>query len=65
MLSSEVLTANDWIDGNNSLYPSHAQISSYAALDATISYLSNKDVFPKIANIVLAGHSAGGQSEYP
>ena len=64
ILSVEEFAADSWIDGDNSLYPSRAQNSSFTALDAAISYFANKNAFPKMTNIVLAGHSAGGQSEY-
>ena len=54
---------NEWFDGGNNQYPtSISDISSFDALDAAIAYVADKKRFPMITHIVLAGHSAGGQS---
>lgn len=37
------------------------RVSSYAALDTIVARLSDRDRFPSIQQIVVAGHSAGGQ----
>jgi len=36
-------------------------VSSYTVVDAMIQQLANKDRFPSLKRIVVAGHSAGGQ----
>ncbi|MEG8234368.1 alpha/beta hydrolase [Pseudomonas orientalis] len=51
--------ANDWMAGEPSTGPGH--ISSYAALDQIIKHLGNRTLFPALKEIVIAGHSGGGQ----
>ena len=41
--------------------PAGQKISSFAAMDKLLEMLSNKNNFPNLKEIVLAGHSAGGQ----
>ncbi len=48
-----------WPGGSAALAP--APISSYAVFDAMIARLSDRTRFPKLREIVIAGHSAGGQ----
>ncbi len=50
---------NDWMAGDPSTGPGH--ISSYAALDQIIKHLGNRTLFPALKEIVIAGHSGGGQ----
>ena len=38
-----------------------APISSYAALDTLIRHFANRAAYPALTEIVIAGHSAGGQ----
>ena len=53
---------NGWSEGANNQHPTDPSgISSFDALDAAITYFADKDEFPLIEDIVLAGHSAGGQ----
>lgn len=37
-------------------------ISSFQAIDALLARLADRRVFPKLAQVVVAGHSAGGQA---
>ena len=48
-----------WSGGLPAIMP--APLSSYAALDAIISKLSDRATFPNLTGIVVAGFSAGGQ----
>ncbi|HEY4432930.1 MAG TPA: hypothetical protein VGM99_00890 [Candidatus Cybelea sp.] len=48
-----------WPGGSNAIAP--APISSYSVFDAMIARLSDRTRFPKMREIVIAGHSAGGQ----
>ncbi|HEY2473737.1 MAG TPA: hypothetical protein VGI19_02955 [Candidatus Cybelea sp.] len=48
-----------WPGGSNAVAP--APISSYSVFDAMIGRLSDRSRFPKMREIVIAGHSAGGQ----
>jgi pimeloyl-ACP methyl ester carboxylesterase len=48
-----------WPGGSPAVAP--APISSYAVFDAIVERLSDRSRFPKIQEIVIAGHSAGGQ----
>src|ERR1700758_3744881 len=36
-------------------------VSSFEALDATVAHLANRQIFPDLEQIVVAGHSGGGQ----
>ncbi|KAA0949451.1 alpha/beta hydrolase [Pseudomonas sp. ANT_H14] len=60
-LDNQVLRwhGNDWMAGEPSVGPSH--ISSYGALDQIIQHLGNRKLFPALKEIVVAGHSGGGQ----
>jgi hypothetical protein len=48
-----------WPGGSDAVAP--APISSYDVFDAIIARLSDRTRFPRLREIVLAGHSAGGQ----
>ncbi|CAI8701902.1 Alpha/beta hydrolase [Pseudomonas marginalis] len=50
---------NDWMAGDASTGP--GQISSFGALDQIIKHLGNRTLFPALKEIVVAGHSGGGQ----
>ena len=50
---------NDWMAGEASIGP--GQVSSYGALDQIIKHLGNRTLFPALKDIVVAGHSGGGQ----
>ena len=50
---------NGWMAGEPSTGP--GQISSYGALDQIIKHLGNRTLFPALKEIVVAGHSGGGQ----
>ena len=60
-LDGQVLrwNGNDWMAGEPSTGP--GQISSYGALDQIIKHLGNRTLFPALKEIVVAGHSGGGQ----
>ncbi|WP_395610445.1 alpha/beta hydrolase [Pseudomonas sp. B22129] len=51
--------SNDWMAGDASTGP--GQVSSYGALDQIIKHLGNRKLFPALKEIVVAGHSGGGQ----
>lgn len=48
-----------WPGGSPAIAP--APVSSYAVFDAMIARLTDRARFPKMREIVIAGHSAGGQ----
>ncbi|NWA04374.1 alpha/beta hydrolase [Pseudomonas gingeri] len=50
---------NDWMAGEASTGPS--AMSSYAALDEVLQRLGNRKKFPALREVVIAGHSGGGQ----
>ncbi|QUW67451.1 alpha/beta hydrolase [Pseudomonas synxantha] len=60
-LGNQVLRwkGNDWMAGESSTAP--GQVSSYGALDQIIKHLGNRKLFPALKEIVIAGHSGGGQ----
>ncbi len=53
---------NDWREGGDGLINASAPgISSYAALDAIVTALADRSRFPALTQVVITGHSAGGQ----
>ena len=48
-----------WEGGENAVGP--AAISSFDAIDAVLAQLADRSRFPDLAQVVLAGHSGGGQ----
>jgi pimeloyl-ACP methyl ester carboxylesterase len=52
-------TGNKWSGGDDSVSP--VKISTFAVLDAIVERLADRTRFPKMREIVVAGHSAGGQ----
>jgi pimeloyl-ACP methyl ester carboxylesterase len=59
-VSSQTLYWNArWPGGSDAIAP--APISTYDVFDAVIARLSDPARFPKLREIVVAGHSAGGQ----
>ena len=64
----DVLAANEvsWSCGGDSwrsggVAASHKELTSFDFMDAILKRLANKQVFPNLSAIVVAGHSAGGQ----
>ncbi len=49
----------DWMAGGAAEAPS--AITSFAALDALVSLLADRSMFPNLRTVVIAGHSGGGQ----
>jgi pimeloyl-ACP methyl ester carboxylesterase len=60
-LSAAVLRwdREEWLDGNPALGPT--SISAFDGFDAILARLTDRTSFPNLAQIVLAGFSAGGQ----
>jgi len=55
-------SSNGWKKGHLSVTGGPSpRVSSYAALDTVVARLSDRSLFPNLEEIVLAGHSAGGQ----
>ncbi len=52
-------TGDSWRSGGNS--SSHPDLTSFDFIDQILRKLANKDTFPNLRAIVVAGHSAGGQ----
>jgi pimeloyl-ACP methyl ester carboxylesterase len=48
-----------WEGGENATGP--AAISSFDAIDAVLAQLADRSLFPDLVQVVLAGHSGGGQ----
>ncbi len=49
----------NWPGGSNALAP--APVSSYAVFDAMLARFADKSRFPKMREVDIVGHSAGGQ----
>ncbi len=65
---ADKLDANEvnWPCGGNSwraggVSPSHANLTSFDFADELLKKLARKEIFPNLKQIVLTGHSAGGQ----
>lgn len=67
-----VWRGSNWAEGADSIYPATIMdsnntafeppgVSSFEALDAAVAWFSNKNVFPNINTIIVAGHSLGAQ----
>jgi pimeloyl-ACP methyl ester carboxylesterase len=52
-------TGDSWRSGGMS--PSHPDLSSFDFVDQILKKLANRNMFPNMRAIVVAGHSAGGQ----
>ncbi|QJQ02417.1 alpha/beta hydrolase [Herbaspirillum rubrisubalbicans] len=50
---------NDWAIGRDAIAP--ARISSFEVLDAILQRLADRQRFPDLREVVIAGHSAGGR----
>jgi hypothetical protein len=51
--------AEDWAGGSDAAAPVPA--SSYTAIDSILMRLADRTLFPNLTDVVIAGHSAGGQ----
>lgn len=49
----------DWMGGGNALGP--VPLSSFEVLDAILAQLADRARFPALSQVVIAGHSGGGQ----
>ncbi|KAG2171351.1 hypothetical protein INT43_002973 [Umbelopsis isabellina] len=56
---SLIWNGNGWMDGDDSYFGGN--VSSLTVLDTIINNFANKDWFPSLQSVVLAGHSGGGQ----
>ncbi|THW45516.1 WSC-domain-containing protein [Aureobasidium pullulans] len=57
-----VWSGSKWSAGANNQYPHNSRnTSSYYILDELVRYFDDKTLFPNMKQIVLAGHSLGGQ----
>jgi hypothetical protein len=58
-----VWKSSQWSAGANNQYPyTSTNTSSYMVLDQIIQYFDNATLFPNMKQIVIAGHSLGGQT---
>jgi pimeloyl-ACP methyl ester carboxylesterase len=51
--------ANDWMEGDASVGP--VPVSSFTVIDEILSKLSDRRLFPGLREVIVAGHSGGGQ----
>ena len=52
-------SATGWMGGEPAAGP--AKLSSYDAVDAIVARLADRSLFPRLTQVVAAGHSGGGQ----
>lgn len=58
-----VWSGSQWSGGGNNQYPyTSTTTSSFDVLDQIIQYFDNTALFPQMNQIVIAGHSLGGQT---
>ena len=48
-----------WMGGESALAP--ARLSSFDAIDAIVARLADRSLYPKLTQVIVAGHSGGGQ----
>ncbi len=48
-----------WMGGDDAIAP--GPISSFDAIDAILTHLADRTLFPNLKTVVIAGHSGGGQ----
>lgn len=61
--SALVWQGSGWISGQPNQYPlKSVNTSSFDCLDQILQYFDNKSLYPNLNQIVVAGHSAGGQT---
>lgn len=60
--SALVWKGSQWSAGADSQYPSNSSVSSFEVLDQIIQYYDNTTMFPNMKQIVISGHSLGGQA---
>jgi hypothetical protein len=53
-------TSTSWRDGQSSLTPGLASVSSFGVIDQLVERLADKEHFPAMRNILITGHSSGG-----
>ena len=53
--------ARDWKWGGNSTAELGASLSTFSVLDELVGALADAAAYPRLARVVVAGHSAGGQ----
>lgn len=58
-----VWPGSEWANGGDSILPSGASdnVSSFEAIDGAIRHFADRDTFPKMETIIVAGHSMGAQ----
>lgn len=74
IISPHIIAGTDKAEANEVLWPSNGinwrgggfatsnpSISSFDFIDELVKHLADKKMFPQLKNIVIAGHSAGGQ----
>lgn len=50
---------SDWMEGDAAVGP--VPVSSFAVIDGILAKLSDRKLFPALREVVIAGHSGGGQ----
>lgn len=61
--SALVWYGSEWSGGGNNQYPhSKRTVSSFNVLDQLVQYFDNTTMFPRMKQIVVAGHSMGAQT---
>lgn len=51
----------EWAEGVDAVNPPDARVGAFDALDATLDYLLNRERFPELVTVVVAGFSLGAQ----
>lgn len=55
------LGSDSWRSGGEQATPAAKKLNSFDFMDAIVGRLADRNVFPNLRTIVIAGHSAGGQ----
>ncbi|PWN45147.1 hypothetical protein IE81DRAFT_364508 [Ceraceosorus guamensis] len=54
-------TADDWGDGFPPIFPARSTVGAFDALDSALDFFLDRQTFPNLVTVVLAGFSMGGQ----
>ncbi|KJZ79569.1 hypothetical protein HIM_01038 [Hirsutella minnesotensis 3608] len=52
---------DEWQGGGQAVHPRGTNLSSFDVLDALLAHLADPGLYPRLTNVTLFGHSAGGQ----
>lgn len=66
LLNAHCCLGTGWAGGDNNVFPTAQNtVSSFDALDQMLLFYDDKELFPNLRHLVVAGHSRGAQVGFP